>query len=77
MRLRGNGRGGSEPGRMANHLELVRRASEALRTRERATDEARAKLHERVLEAAEAGESKSAIARAAGVSRQWVARLLE
>jgi len=63
---------------MANHhLELVRRASETLRAREKATDEARAKLRERILEAASAGESRSAIARAAGVSRQWVSRLLE
>jgi hypothetical protein len=62
---------------VASHLDHVRRASEALRTRERAADEARAKLHERILEAARAGESKSAIARAANVSRQWVAHLVE
>lgn len=62
---------------MANPLDHVRKAAEALRAREKATDEARAKLHERILEAAKAGESKSAIARAAGVSRQWITRLLE
>jgi hypothetical protein len=35
------------------------------------------KLHERILEASKAGKSKSAIARAADVSRQWVAHLVE
>ena len=62
---------------MPNHLELVRRAAEGLRTREKAVDAAREKLHERIREAARAGESRSAIARAAGVSRQWITRLLE
>jgi hypothetical protein len=62
---------------MPNHLDLVRRAAEALRTRERAVDEARAKLHDRIFAAARAGESRSAIARAAGVSRQWISQLLE
>jgi DNA invertase Pin-like site-specific DNA recombinase len=61
---------------MPNHLELVRRAAEALRTRERAVDEARENLHRRIIDAAEAGESKSAIARAASVSRQWVGKVL-
>jgi hypothetical protein len=60
-----------------DHLELVRRAAAALRTRERAVDEARAKLHERILAAAKAGESRSAIARAANVSRQWISQLIE
>jgi DNA invertase Pin-like site-specific DNA recombinase len=62
---------------MPDHLELVRRAAETLRTRERAVDEARAKLRQRIIEAVHAGESRSAIARVAGVSRQWVSRLLE
>jgi hypothetical protein len=62
---------------MPSHLDLVCRAAEALRTRERAVDDARAKLQQRIFEAARAGESRSAIARAAGVSRQWIARLLE
>jgi len=62
---------------MPNHLELVRRASEALKTREAAVDEARARLRQRIVEAARSGHSRSAIARAAGVSRQWVSRLLE
>jgi DNA invertase Pin-like site-specific DNA recombinase len=62
---------------MPDHLELVTRAAEALRTRERAVDEAREKLRRRIIDAAQAGESRSAIARAAGVSRQWVSRLLE
>jgi DNA invertase Pin-like site-specific DNA recombinase len=61
---------------MPNHLELVRRAAEALRTRERAVDEARENLHRRIVAASQAGESKSAIARAAGVSRQWVGKVL-
>jgi DNA invertase Pin-like site-specific DNA recombinase len=61
---------------VANHLELVRKAAEALRTRERAVDAAREQLHRRIVEAGAAGESKSAIARAAGVSRQWVGKLL-
>jgi hypothetical protein len=59
-----------------NHLELVRKAAEALRTRERGVDAAREQLHRRILEADEAGESKSAVARAAGVSRQWVGKVL-
>jgi hypothetical protein len=76
--LRGNGRSGSEPGRVAKaHLDGVRRAAEALRTRERVADDARLKLHERIFAAAEAGESKSAISRAAGVSRQWISHLLD
>jgi DNA invertase Pin-like site-specific DNA recombinase len=62
---------------MPDHLELIRRAAETLRTRERAVDEAREKLRQRIIAAAQAGESRSAIARAAGVSRQWVSRLLE
>jgi hypothetical protein len=33
--------------------------------------------HQRIIEAVHAGESRSAIARVAGVSRQWVSRLLE
>jgi len=61
---------------MPNHLDLVRRAAEALRTRERTVDEAREKLQRRIMDAAKAGESKSAIARAAGVSRQWIGKLL-
>lgn len=60
-----------------SHLDAVRRASEALRTREKAADEARMKLHDRILEAWGEGESKSAIARAADVSRQWVSHLVE
>jgi Homeodomain-like domain len=60
-----------------NHLEAVRKAAEALRMRETAAFEAREKLHAKIVEAGDAGESKSAIARAAGVSRQWIARLLE
>lgn len=76
--LRGKGGSGSETARMAKtHLDAVRRASEALRTRERAADEARAKLHDRILDAWGKGESKSAIARAASVSRQWVSHLVE
>jgi DNA invertase Pin-like site-specific DNA recombinase len=67
----------ANPPPMANHLELVRRAAEALRTREKAVDEAREKLRQRIIDAAGAGESRSAIARAAGVSRQWISRLLE
>jgi hypothetical protein len=59
-----------------NHLELVRKAAEALRKRETAVSEAREQLHRRIVEADEAGESKSAIARAAGVSRQWVGKVL-
>jgi DNA invertase Pin-like site-specific DNA recombinase len=61
----------------ASEGEEVRRAAETLRTRERAVDEAREKLKQRIIDAAQAGESRSAIARAAGVSRQWVSRLLE
>jgi len=77
LRLQGNGRSGSEPGPVAKtHLDAVRKASEALRARERAADEARGRLRERILEAAKAGESRSAIARAAGVSRQWVSHLV-
>jgi DNA invertase Pin-like site-specific DNA recombinase len=62
---------------MPDHLERVRKAAETLRTREKAVDQARETLRQRIIEAARAGESRSAIARAAGVSRQWVARLLE
>jgi hypothetical protein len=46
------------------------------RTREKGVDAAREQLHCRIVEAEKAGESKSAIARAAGVSRQWVSRVL-
>jgi len=77
LRLRGNRNGSRERSRMANHLDPVRRASEALQKRESAVDEARETLRQRIIEAARAGESRSAIARAAGVSRQWISRLLE
>lgn len=77
LRLRGNGYCGSERGGVADDLDRVRRAAEALRTRQRAVDEAREKLLLTVARAAKAGHSQSAIARAAGVSRQWIARLLE
>lgn len=62
---------------MPNHLELVRKAAEALKVRERAVDDARAKLHARIVDAHRAGETNSAIARAADVSRQWIMRVLE
>ena len=62
---------------MPDHLAAVRKAAEALRAREKAVDEARAHLRQRIYEAADAGASRSAIARAAGVSRQWIANLLE
>jgi hypothetical protein len=58
-------------------LQAVEHAAERLRERERASEEARRNLREWVVAAFEVGESKSAIARAAGVSRQWIAQLLE
>lgn len=60
-----------------NYLSAVRRAAETLRTREKAVDDAREKLRQRIYEAADAGESRSAIARAADVSRQWISNLLD
>ena len=75
--LRGNRCSVHERSTMPDHLEAVRRAAEELQAHERAADAARAKLHQRILAAFEAAESKSAIARAAGVSRQRIARLLE
>ena len=62
---------------MPDHLEAVRKAAAALREAERATDKARENLTVRMLQAYEAGESRSAIARAAEVSRQWVGRIVE
>jgi AraC-like DNA-binding protein len=61
---------------MPDHLATVRKAAERLTARQKATDEARDQLRQRIYEAADAGHSMSAIARAAGVSRQWVANLL-
>jgi hypothetical protein len=58
-------------------LAAVRTAAEALRESRGATELARATLHQTIREAAEAGASLSAIARAAGVSRQWIANVLE
>jgi hypothetical protein len=62
---------------MADPLKRVERAAEALRTRERAVDAARDELQAAMLAAWKAGKSKSAISRAAGVSRQWVGKLVE
>jgi hypothetical protein len=59
-----------------NHLELVRQAAETLRASENVVDVARGQLHRRIVDADKAGESKSAIARSAGVSRQWVGKIL-
>jgi DNA invertase Pin-like site-specific DNA recombinase len=61
----------------ANHLARVSGAKRRLAAREKATDEAREQLRAAVLAAFRAGESKSAIARAASVSRQYVTTLLE
>jgi len=62
---------------MAKHLEVVTQAAEALRSHEEAVEAARARLTVRIYEAADAGHSRAAIARAAGVSRQWISALLE
>jgi hypothetical protein len=64
------------PGVPGDPLQDVRRASERLTARSRATDAARDELRTRIYAAADAGCSMSSIARAAGVSRQWVAMLL-
>lgn len=62
---------------MAKELEAVEQAADSLRAHEKATEAARANLTRRIYTAADAGHSRSAIARAAGVSRQWVSALLE
>lgn len=62
---------------MADHLKRVERAAAALRAREDAVDAARDELHRAILASWKAGESKSAISRAAGVSRQWVGKIVE
>lgn len=60
-----------------NPLADVRKAAERLTRAQTVTDAAREELKRRIYAAADAGESKSAIAREAGVSRQWIANLLE
>jgi hypothetical protein len=62
---------------MANPLQDVREAAEALTRAQGHVDEARTELTRRIYAAADAGESRSTIARAAGVSRQWISNLLE
>jgi DNA-binding XRE family transcriptional regulator len=62
---------------MANPLGDVRKAADALTRAQGRVDAARAELARRIYVAADAGESRSAIARAAGVSRQWISNLLE
>lgn len=61
----------------SDSLAAVRTAAEALRESQGTTKLARADLYRKIREAAEAGASLSAIARAAGVSRQWIANVLE
>jgi hypothetical protein len=56
-------------------LGRVERAAERLRRTEQAEKQAREELTAAILEARRAGESLSAIGRAAGISRQWVSRL--
>jgi DNA invertase Pin-like site-specific DNA recombinase len=67
----------AKPPQMPEPLEAVREAAERLRRAQDATDEARDELTRQIYAAADAGLSRSAIARAAGVSRQWVSNLLE
>lgn len=62
---------------MPDHLTAVRKAAERLRTRQSAVDDARAELNDRIYAAARAGVSMTKIAAAAGVTRQWISRLLE
>ena len=58
-------------------LGCVEKAAERLRHAERVEQEARAELTATIREARRAGTSLSAIGKAAGVSRQWVARVVE
>lgn len=67
----------AKAGPMPDHLEAVRRAAATLRDAERATDKARETLRLRMIAAARAGANNSEIARAAGVSRQWVGKIVE
>lgn len=62
---------------MADPLVSVSKAADRLAARQAATDEARERLYAAILAAYQAGESKAAIARAAGVTRQWVMTILE
>jgi lambda repressor-like predicted transcriptional regulator len=62
---------------MADPLKDVERARVRLERAQKAADVARADLYRSFLGARKAGASLSAIGRAAGVSRQLVAQVLE
>ena len=61
---------------MPDPLEKVRNAAERLARADRDASKARVSLRQEMRQAHEAGASFSAIARAAGISRRYVQRLL-
>lgn len=72
------GRGDGERGdAMPAPLDDVAAAADRLRSAEQEVTAARERLAEAILTARDAGESLSAIGRAAAVSRQWVAFVVQ
>lgn len=63
--------------RRVDHLARIEKAAKRVKDAQSQMDEARAELNSLIQAAYAAGETKSAIARALGVSRQRVQKMLD